>query len=439
MLIPANRLLLWTVLLFPVMALAAFDPLLQQVGGGLGVLLVLAAAGDAVAAGGRRQRMQVVLPDVVRLMRAAGGRIPVIIRGTGRRPDVLRIGLPLPGWLGSRQESLEVATTAAAEEFVSHWECQPQARGRVAVERCYFEHSSPLGFWRVRRASVCRSEIRVYPNLMADRRQLAAYFLRRANEGLHLRRLIGHGREFEKLRDYVPGDDFADIHWKATARRAHPVTKLYQVERTQDIYLALDVARLSGREHGGEPAIERYITAGLTLALLAQKQGDRVGVLAFSDRVNRFVRAGGGRGHFGVCRDALYMLQPALVSPDYEELWSFLRLRVRRRALVIVLTDLSDAVIAEDFVKGADRVAGRHVVVTVGLRLPQSAPLFEGAPARSVDDLYERLGGHTVWQRERELERSLRHRGILYAVTDPRDLASELLKRYLEVKGRQLL
>jgi uncharacterized protein (DUF58 family) len=80
----------------------------------------------------------------------------------------------------------------------------------------------------------CRAELRVYPNLLGERRAVASIFLRRALPGVHSARQIGKGRDFEKLRDYVPGDSFDDIHWKATAKRAHPVTKVFQIERTQE-------------------------------------------------------------------------------------------------------------------------------------------------------------------------------------------------------------
>src|SRR5205814_1210550 len=129
-----------------------------------------------------------------------------------------------------------------------------------------------------------------------------------------------------------------DIHWKATARRGHPITKVFQLERTQEIYVIIDASRLSAKEQpapggepessGAQPLLERFITSGLVLGLAAEQQGDLFGLLTFTDKVETFVRARNGKAHFSACRDALYTLQPQTVTPDYDEVATFLRLRL---------------------------------------------------------------------------------------------------------------
>src|SRR5438105_2526977 len=112
------------------------------------------------------------------------------------------------------------------------------------------EAASPLGFWAVRRSLPINLELRVYPNLLRERKSLAALFLNRGAFGLHAQRQIGKGRDFEKLREYIPGDSSDEIHWKATAKRGHPVTKVFQIERTQEVYVIIDASRLSARTAG---------------------------------------------------------------------------------------------------------------------------------------------------------------------------------------------
>ena len=109
------------------------------------------------------------------------------------------------------------------------------------------EAASPLGFWAKRQRQECRCEVRVYPNLFAERRQVAALFLRRGHFGVHTQRQVGQGREFEKLRNYLPGDPLGDIHWKASAKRGDAVTKVYQVERSHEVYVLIDASRLMAR------------------------------------------------------------------------------------------------------------------------------------------------------------------------------------------------
>ena len=100
-----------------------------------------------------------------------------------------------------------------------------------------------------------------------------------------------------------------------------------------------------------DTTLERFLTAALVLGLAAEQQGDLFGLLAFTNKVETFVRAKNGKAHYSACRDALYRLQPQIVTPDFEEVCTFIRLRLRRRALLVVLTALDDPVLAESFVK----------------------------------------------------------------------------------------
>src|SRR5437899_2362462 len=246
-----------------------------------------------------------------------------------------------------------------------------------------------------------RSELRVYPNFFTERRNLAALFLHRGAFGLHAQRQLGKGREFEKLREYVPGDGYDEIHWKATARRGHPITKVFQIERTQEVYVVIDASRLSARETvsdakyqvsdrstttadppdtahltPGTSTLERFVTAALVLGLAAEQQGDLFGLLTFTDRVGKFIRARNGKAHYSACRDALYTLQPQIVSPDYDEVCTFIRLRLRRRALLVFLTSLDDPVVADSFVKNMDLIRRQHLVLVNMLQPPGVAEVF---------------------------------------------------------------
>src|SRR5207344_2975735 len=113
------------------------------------------------------------------------------------------------------------------------WNCTARRRGNFHLTRAVLECASPLGLWSIRKPKALHSEVRAYPNLWAERKSLAALFLHRGGLGTHAQRQVGKGRDFEKLREYAAGDSYDEIHWKATARRGHPVTKVFQIERTQ--------------------------------------------------------------------------------------------------------------------------------------------------------------------------------------------------------------
>jgi len=309
-------------------------------------------------------------------------------------------------------------------------------------------------------------EVRVYPTLLRERRSVAALFLGRGSAGLRALRPVGKGREFEKLREYVPGDAMEDIHWKATARRGRPITKLFQVERTQEVYVVIDASRLSARPSGRaqplpvrEPAdgeagaelppgaedrpaltvLDRFVTAALVLSLAAERQGDRYGLVVFSNGMDSFVRAGTGRAQHRATREALVTLHPRLVDPDFEELFAFLRTRLRRRALLFVLTSLDDPALAERFARAIAIVSTQHLVLVNQLRPEGAWPLFSGSAVSGTDEIYRRLAGHLVWSELLELGARLRGRGVPSALLEREQVPQLLLEQYFRVKGRQLL
>jgi uncharacterized protein (DUF58 family) len=388
--------------------------------------IALIAAADAMFAVRSGTRASFHLPAIVRLIRDQPGEIPFSVQITARQG--VRVAPALPPELGAQ---ITVKWLPQGRSQVS-WPCVPSSRGEYTLSTIYVEGTSPLGLWSVRTRVRTDSKLRVYPNL---RNRDTAALLRREEAGLRTQRLIGRGREFEKLREYLAGDSFDEIHWKATAKRSRPMVKLFQVERTQEVYAVVDSSRLSAREN----AIERYVTAALHLGIAAERQGDLFGLLVFSDRVRTFVRARRGTSHFRRCRDAIYRTQPERVAPDFRELFGFIQTTLRRRALLVFLTALDDPVIAESFTSEASLCARRHLLVVNVLRIGGVQPLFEAPAPESSQDLYPLLAGQILWNRLRELEKALSRRGIRLTVAAGERLNREVASQYFEVKRRQAL
>ena len=206
--------------------------------------------------------------------------------------------------------------------------------------------------------------------------------------------------------------------------------------------MVVDASRLSARETvsraAGASILERLVTAALVLGLAAGQQRDLFGLLAFTNKVETFVRARNGKAHYSACRDALYTLQPRTVTPDFDELCTFIRLRLRRRALIVFLTSLDDPAIAEDFVRNVDLIRRQHLVMVNMIRPPGTTLMFTD-PVASVDDLYRQVGGHLRWQKLRQLEKTLRRRGVLFSLIENERLSADLVSQYLSIKQRQLI
>ena len=450
MIVPRSRLLFWVAaIVLPFALLGAVSPPAADVSLLLMGALAVVALADAWGARKSLAGIGVQLPAVARMSKDREARLELRIRNEDQQERFLRIALAWPPEIQTPDTELETALPARNEWSRLAWPCTPRKRGNYQLDAVYVEGLSPLGFWAARGALPVRSEIRVYPNLLTERKSLAALFLNRGMFGLHAQRQVGRGHDFEKLREYIPGDSYDEIHWKTTAKRGRPVTKVFQIERTQEVYVVVDASRLSARAAEGPEAggrlssptttLERFVTAALVLGLAAEKQGDLFGLLTFSNKVEKFVRAKNGKAHYHACRDALYALEPRIVSPDFDELSTFLRSRLRRRALVVFLTALDDPALADGFVRSLDLVRRQHLVLVNMLQPPGVVPLFTNPDVTAVDDLYRRLGGHLRWQSLRELQKVLQRRGVQFSLLANERLSAELVSQYLSVKQRQLL
>jgi len=413
--------------------------------------LLFVILSDAAMAQGLLDGIHIMLPEIIRLTKDREGKLPLEIENEHENARRLRLALALPPGFSSPHDDIMAILPAQSRRSRISWPCTPLKRGNYIVENIYLEARSPLGLWAIRRTAPARAEIRVYPNTMIEQKRMAALFLNRGMLGLHTQRQVGKGKEFEKLREYIPGDSYEDIHWKATARRGHPVTKVYQIERTQEVYVILDASRLSAREveipppaHPGMAVeattqLERFISTAMVLGLAAEQQRDLFGIFAFSDQVRTFIRAGNGKAHYGVCRDALYTLQSKRVNPDFGEICSFIRLRLRRRALLIFLTNLDDPLLAEGFLNNLDIIARHHLILVNMLPAPGVAPLFSNPDVAEVDDIYQNLGDHIQWQKLRELKIIMQRRGVSMNLLDNEMMSAQLISQYINIKRRQLL
>jgi uncharacterized protein (DUF58 family) len=389
----------------------------------------------------------------------------------GQRVNLLRAGLEMAA--GLRVEDSPVVEWASALEEGAgvrlSLDLVPLRRGRFRIRRCHVETTSPWRLWLIRRALSVDLEIRAYPDLRAERRKLSALFLHRGADGSQALRQMGKGREFEKLREYQAGDDFGDIDWKATSRRGMPITRTYQIERTQEVYVVVDHSRLSGREirravspssgqrevwqetiteheSGGEfiveTQLEAFLKCALVLSSVAEMQGDLFGFVGFSNRVDRFIRSRNGAQHYQLIRDSVYTMEPEAVAPDFEELMVTLSQRLTRRALLVMLVDLSDPLTAESFYEAVPIVARQHVVLVNMVRPEAAHPLFAGkvddAP-QDLDGVYRCLSGHLQWRDLIETAQRLSRIGVELGLPDQAELSAEAVSQYLQVKRRQLI
>src|SRR5258708_18736760 len=240
MIVPRLSLILLTSVTFiPLLGLAVSVPVMVLPAAVILGAVTLIAFVDAVRGVNRLKTIAIHLPAKLRWFQDRTARLELVFETRIPEAFRLRVGLGFPPELTPKEEEMTVDLPARAGRHDVLCECLPTRRGLFRIEGCHYEIASPCRLWDIRGRNAQPVEVRAYPNLEAERKHVAALFLRTNRVGMRAMRQVGQGRDFEKLREYVPGDGYDTIHWKSTARRGHPITKVYQVEKTQEGYVII--------------------------------------------------------------------------------------------------------------------------------------------------------------------------------------------------------
>ena len=316
-----------------------------------------------------------------------------------------------------------------------------RARGETPLGDVALRVCTPLGL--VARTLRYRRDDRIVvaPSLAGVRRfRWLAVHERLAAAGVRDARRRGEGRSFARLRDYVVGDDPRYIDWKATARRGHTITREFTVEQSQTMYVLVDAGRSMTQLAGAYPRFEYALSSALVLADVAVRAGDRVGAMVFDDRLRVLVPAQRGTGALHALRTALVPVQPTLVEPDYSAAFRALALRQRKRALVVLLTDVIDGRAARSLLAHLSRGASHHLAVVVALRnealVTASALPAEGAGAAR---LYASAAAEELLTERATALQRMRDAGVVVLDVAPDAMAAAVVSQYLELKARGAL
>lgn len=315
----------------------------------------------------------------------------------------------------------------------------PKARGDFAFGDLWVR---VMGRWglvtRIRRIPAAQ-EVKVYPNLIETTKfTLMARRGRLQQVGIRAARLMGAGREFESLRDYQPDDEYRRIDWKATARRGKLISRQYEVERSQNVVLVLDVGRTMLAEIDGIAKMDYAVNAALLLAYVATLSDDKVGLLVFADTVQTWIPPRKGRSQVYNILDALYNARARRVEPDYRSALGYLAARWRKRSLMVVFTDLWDPDSSRRTIVELAALQPRHLVACVTL-MDTKILRTVNAPLEEPSDVYRQAVSIQVLDDRARATAELQRRGVLVVDSPAEKLSAALVNRYLEVKEKMLL
>ena len=330
-----------------------------------------------------------------------------------------------------------------AEAKTIRYSLRPTHRGVYGFGRVRVFVASPIGLLR-RRFTCCEAhDVKVYPSfLMLHQYELLAISNNLTEMGIKRIRRVGHHTDFEQIKDYVAGDDFRTINWKASARRSKLMVNVYQDERSQQIYNVIDKGRVMQQAFRGMTLLDYSINASLVLSYVAMYKEDRAGLATFSNDFDTFVPASRRPGHMQTLLETLYAQQTEFGETDYSALVANLNKHVTKRSLVVLYTNFTGLVSMQRQLPYLQQLNKRHRLLVVFFEDEELKEYISTHHApltthRSTESYYRQVMADRFVYEQRLIVSTLRQHGILSLLTTPQNLSVDVINRYLEMKSRQ--
>lgn len=310
---------------------------------------------------------------------------------------------------------------------------RPLQRGHFRFEQCEINLPSPLGLWSDKRLLDVSDSTRVYPDFARlYGGELLAVDNWLSQLGVRQRQRRGQGLEFHQLREYREGDSLRQIDWKATARQRMPITREYQDERDQQIIFMLDCGRRMRSQDGELSHFDHALNACLLLSYVALRQGDSVGLCTFAGETPLYLAPVKGPGQLKTVLNATYDLSTTQRPADYQAAVSQLLARQKRRALVVLVTNLRDED-DEDLLNAVRRLGQHHRVLVASLR-EEVLDQLRHTPVQTLPEALLYCGTVDYLNAQAERHEQLNAHGVPVLEALPRELGNGLVTRYLSWK-----
>jgi len=435
--IPSTRGILFLLFAAPIIGLGALIQGFEWLGWGYAVFVLLLFLLDWRMAGSA-DRFEMVRRHESKFSLGVQNPVTISIRNRFRRGTNFRVRDEAP-------EAFRIDTRLmdGSVKPLDTWEgvyhLQPLRRGDYAFGNITLRWKGPLGLV-FRQGTVQASDpVKVYPNLLDVRKYDLLLRKNRLQElGLRSTRMFGEGTEFERLREYLPDDEYRRINWKATARRHRPVTVQYQTERSQTVVAVLDTGRMMQSPVENIAKLDYAVNAVLLLGYVATGKGDRVGVMSFADEVEHYLAPRQGRGQFYRMLEVLYAVDAQQVEPNYQKALTYIAVKQRRRALIVIFTDLSSSVSLDSLIAQVSLLARSSLPLVVTISDPDVHAAAHQEPKDSLS-IYQRATAAQLLDERKVVLNTLSKRGVLTLDVPANQLSLSVINRYLELKGRTVL
>ncbi len=418
-----------------VFVLSYFEPGLFRIAGLILLLLAIAILVDALLIYSKRKGINAKRQTTDRF--SIGDPNKVILHLDNLYSFPIRVSVidELPVQFQERHW-LRKAKIESGSHHSIEYSLQPVTRGEYIFDNINVFVHAPFGLVKRRYEFSARQTVKVYPSYIQMRRyQLLAVSNRLQEAGVKRIRKLGHSMEFEQIKEYVRGDDFRTINWKATARKDGLMVNNYTDERSQQIYCIINKGRVMKMPFGGMTLLDYAINASLVLSNVALVKQDKAGLITFNQGLDAFILADKKTTQMNLLLETLYKQQTQFLESDFEKLFSVIRNRITNRSLLILFTNFESLESLQREMPALKRIARYHLLLVVFFENTELKTLTE-KKAHKLEDIYIKTIAEKFSYEKRLMVKELHKNGILSILTTPENLTVNTVNKYLELKTR---
>lgn len=418
-----------------VLVISYFQPALYRIGGLLLLLLSIAVLLDFLLIYAKSKGISAERSVADRF--SIGDPNKVILRLTNSYGFPVRTSIidELPVQFQERKWIRKI-TIPANESFELEYLLTPATRGEYVFDDINVFVHAPLQLVKRRYIFPARQIVKVYPSYVQMRRyQLLAVSNRLQEAGVKKIRKIGHSMEFEQIKEYVRGDDYRTINWKATARKEGLMVNNYTDERSQQIYCLINKGRVMKMPFGGMTLLDYAINAALVLSNVALVRQDKAGIITFEKNLDTFLMADKKPTQMNLVLETLYRQKTDFLEPDFEKLFSVIRNRISNRSLLILFTNFESLESLQRELPALKKIAKYHLLLIVFFENTELKSLREGK-TDSLEAIYIKTIAEKFAYEKRQMVKELHKNGIPSILTTPENLTVNTINKYLELKTR---
>lgn len=315
---------------------------------------------------------------------------------------------------------------------------KPTERGIYSFGDIYIYASAFLHFVQ-RKISIEQSnDVAAYPSILQMKKMELKVFTKTAAQGIKKIRRLGHNNEFEQIKNYVQGDDFRTVNWKATSRRNELMVNQYQDERSQNIYSIIDKSRTMRMPFDGLTLLDYAINSTLAFSNVAMKKGDKVGLHTFSNKLGTFLKAERSTVQLKRIIETLYSQKTHFLEADYNLLYSNIRNKIKGRSFIMLYCNIESEYTLKRILPHLKRINKNHLLVLIFFENTEINEVIQTVP-KHVGDIYLKTFAEKYRMDKKRIALELKRNGIQTILTTPNNLSVATVNKYLEMKSRGLI